>query len=76
MEEEKAMQIDRRDRYLGCLIGLAVGDALGTTLEFKRPGTFKPIKDIVGGGPFVLKPGERTDDIGLKAAFLVVKMGL
>jgi ADP-ribosylglycohydrolase len=38
-----------RDRYRGCLIGLAVGDALGTTLEFKKPGTFKPIKDMVEG---------------------------
>jgi ADP-ribosylglycohydrolase len=36
-----------QDRYLGCLIGLAVGDALGTTLEFKSPGSFKPIKDMV-----------------------------
>jgi len=42
------MRIDQKDRYRGCLIGLAVGDALGTTLEFKRPGTFKPIKDMVG----------------------------
>jgi len=25
------------------------GDALGTTLEFKRPGTFQPIAAIVGG---------------------------
>ncbi len=30
-----------QDRYLGCLLGLAVGDALGTTLEFKSPGSFK-----------------------------------
>ena len=54
-----------RDRYRGCLIGLAVGDALGTTLEFKRPGTFKPIKDMVGGGPFGLNPGEWTDDTSM-----------
>jgi len=32
-------------------------DALGTTLEFKRPGTFNAIKDMVGGGPFGLNPG-------------------
>lgn len=37
------------DRDLGCLLGLAAGDALGTTLEFKRPGTFQPITAIVGG---------------------------
>ena len=39
-------------RYRGILLGLAAGDALGTTLEFRRPGTFAPIADIVGGGPF------------------------
>ncbi len=53
------------DRYRGCLLGLAAGDALGTTLEFKSPGSFKPIKDIVGGGPFALKPGQWTDDTSM-----------
>lgn len=54
-----------RDRYLGCLLGLAAGDALGTTLEFRPPGSFDPITDIVGGGPFHLKPGEWTDDTSM-----------
>jgi ADP-ribosylglycohydrolase len=54
-----------RDRYLGALLGLAVGDALGTTLEFKAPGTFKPITDMVGGGPFGLQPGQWTDDTSM-----------
>jgi len=45
--------IKKQECYLGCLTGVAVGDALGITLEFKRPGTFKPIKDLVGGGPFM-----------------------
>ncbi len=45
-------QLMVRDRYRGALLGLAVGDALGTTLEFKAPGTFEPITDMVGGGPF------------------------
>jgi ADP-ribosylglycohydrolase len=49
---------DLRDRYHGTLLGLAVGDALGTTLEFKAPGTFKPIFDMIGGGPFSLQPGQ------------------
>lgn len=53
------------DRAMGCLAGLAVGDALGTTLEFKRPGSFTPIDDIVGGGPFGLKPGQWTDDTSM-----------
>ncbi len=47
------------------LLGLAVGDALGTTLEFRRPGTFEPISDMVGGGPFGLAPGEWTDDTSM-----------
>ncbi len=54
-----------RDRFLGSLAGLAVGDALGTTLEFKSPGSFEPISDMVGGGPFRLKPGEWTDDTSM-----------
>jgi ADP-ribosylglycohydrolase len=53
------------DRYRGCLLGLAAGDALGTTLEFKAPGSFEPLTDIVGGGPFDLKPGEWTDDTSM-----------
>lgn len=53
------------DRYRGALLGLAVGDALGTTLEFSPPGSFTPVSDIVGGGPFGLKPGEWTDDTSM-----------
>lgn len=54
-----------RNRYRGCLLGLAAGDALGTTLEFTKPGTFEPIQDMVGGGPFGLKPGQWTDDTSM-----------
>ena len=54
-----------RDRFRGCLLGLAAGDALGTTLEFKRPGSFEPIDDMVGGGPFDLQPGQWTDDTSM-----------
>lgn len=54
-----------RNRYRGCLLGLAAGDALGTTLEFRRPGTFRPIEDMVGGGPFGLEPGQWTDDTSM-----------
>lgn len=59
------MKPDTLSRYRGCLLGLAVGDAVGTTLEFQRPGTFEPINDMVGGGPFGLKPGEWTDDTSM-----------
>ena len=54
-----------RDRYRGALLGLAAGDALGTTLEFKPPGTFAPITDMIGGGPFDLAPGQWTDDTSM-----------
>lgn len=46
-------------------MGLAVGDAVGTTNEFKWAGTFDPITDMVGGGPFLLKPGQWTDDTSM-----------
>lgn len=52
----------RRDRFRGSLVGLAVGDALGATVEFKPPGTFPQPTELSGGGPFRLKPGEWTDD--------------
>ena len=55
----------QRDRFEGCLIGLAVGDALGTTVEFSSPGTFEPVTDMVGGGVFGLKAGEWTDDTSM-----------
>jgi ADP-ribosyl-[dinitrogen reductase] hydrolase len=53
------------ERYRGCLLGLAAGDALGTTLEFSRPGSFTPIDDMVGGGPFRLPVGAWTDDTSM-----------
>lgn len=52
-------------RFRGCLLGLATGDAVGTVLEFKTPGSFTPIEDMVGGGPFRLRPGQWTDDTSM-----------
>jgi len=57
--------MDQRTRYRGAMLGLAAGDALGTTLEFQRPGSFEPLTDMVGGGPFDLQPGEWTDDTSM-----------
>jgi ADP-ribosyl-[dinitrogen reductase] hydrolase len=54
-----------RDRYRGCLVGLAVGDALGAPVEFKKPGTFEPVKGMEGGGHFGLRPGQWTDDTSM-----------
>ncbi len=59
------MPADRLSKYQGALLGLAAGDALGTTLEFKPPGSFSPIDDMVGGGPFHLEPGQWTDDTSI-----------
>lgn len=57
--------MDARERFLGCLVGLAVGDAVGTTVEFKPRGSFRPLTDMVGGGPFGLEPGQWTDDTSM-----------
>ena len=52
-------------RSQGALLGLAVGDALGTTVEFRARGEFPPVTDLVGGGPFNLSPGQWTDDTSM-----------
>jgi ADP-ribosyl-[dinitrogen reductase] hydrolase len=52
-------------RHLGALLGLACGDAVGTTVEFRPPGSFTPLTDMVGGGPFRLNAGEWTDDTSM-----------
>lgn len=57
--------MEQIDRYRGCMLGLAAGDALGTTLEFRSPGSFTPVEDMLGGGPFGLKPGQWTDDTSM-----------
>lgn len=53
------------DRFRGCLLGLAAGDAVGTTVEFSPRGSFLPLVDMVGGGPFHLAPGQWTDDTSM-----------
>lgn len=62
MNSELAKQ---RSRAIASLLGLAVGDAVGTTLEFTRRDSRPPLTDMVGGGPFGLKPGEWTDDTSM-----------
>jgi ADP-ribosyl-[dinitrogen reductase] hydrolase len=71
--------LNQIDRFRGCLLGLAAGDALGTTLEFRPPGSFTAINDIVGGGPFNLAAGQWTDDTSMAlclAASLVECQGM
>ena len=59
------MQNDLLNRARGALLGLACGDAVGTTVEFKPRGSFIPIIDMVGGGPFQLVAGQWTDDTSM-----------
>ena len=52
------MPIPLLERYRGCLLGLACGDAVGTTVEFMPRGTFTPVTGMTGGGPFALRAGQ------------------
>ena len=61
----KVPEITLLQRARGALLGLAVGDAIGTTVEFKPRGSFKPLIDMVGGGPFGLEAGQFTDDTSM-----------
>lgn len=66
------------DRLRGCLLGLGVGDAAGTAVEFQPRGSFPPVTDMTGGGPFGLKPGQWTDDTSMAlclAESLIEKQG-
>jgi len=56
------------DRAIGALVGLAVGDALGTSVEFNIRGSFPQVTGMRGGGVFELQPGEWTDDTSMALA--------
>jgi ADP-ribosyl-[dinitrogen reductase] hydrolase len=65
---------DRRllDHALGAYLGVAVGDALGATVEFLTRGEIKAKygehNRIIGGGWLKLKPGQVTDDTAMSLA--------
>jgi ADP-ribosylglycohydrolase len=54
-----------RDRFQGALLGLAVGDALAAHTQFRKPGSFPAVGDLLGGGPFDLPRGAWTDDTAM-----------
>jgi len=60
------------DRALGSYLGLAIGDALGATVEFLSAGEiaakYKVHHQIIGGGWLHLKPGQVTDDTEMALA--------
>jgi len=66
--ESKSNNPPMLDRRRGALVGLAVGDALGAAVEFRRPGEFEPVTGYRGGGPHGLGPGEWTDDSSMALA--------
>jgi ADP-ribosyl-[dinitrogen reductase] hydrolase len=59
------LQRDLRERFLGSLLGLAVGDALSVTSHYRAAGRFAPIVEVSGGGVFELPAGHWTDDTAL-----------
>lgn len=67
-----------RERFQGVLLGLAVGDALAAATQYKRPGRFAPVGDLLGGGPFDLPRGAWSDDTAMAlclAESLLVREG-
>jgi ADP-ribosylglycohydrolase len=54
-----------RTRFLGALLGLAIGDAVAAATQYRRPGSFAAIGDMLGGGPFDLPRGGWSDDTAM-----------
>jgi ADP-ribosyl-[dinitrogen reductase] hydrolase len=57
-----------RSRFRGALLGLAVADAVAAPVQFARPGSFSPVRDLLGGGPFDLPRGAWSDDTAMSLA--------
>jgi len=60
------------NRAIGAYLGLAIGDALGATVEFMLPNEiraqYREHRDIIGGGWLRLRKGQITDDTGMSLA--------
>ena len=54
-----------RERFLGALVGAAVGDAVAVATQYRRAGKFTPVGDMLGGGPFELPRGAYSDDTAM-----------
>ncbi len=55
----------QHDQLKGAFLGLAIGDALGTTLEFAPRNAQNTHTEMTGGGPFNMPPGGWTDDTSM-----------
>jgi ADP-ribosyl-[dinitrogen reductase] hydrolase len=66
------MNSDLEQRAIAAYLGLAIGDALGATVEFMTPREIQSVhgvhKEITGGGWLRLKPGMVTDDTTMSLA--------
>ena len=65
MMSQRHGEVTLEERFRGSLLGLACGDAVGTTVEFAPRGSFPPVTDMTGGGPFALRAGQWTDDTSM-----------
>lgn len=54
-----------RDRFLGAMLGLAAGDALAAATQFRKPGSFNAVGDLLGGGPYDLPQGAWSDETAM-----------
>lgn len=59
--------IDLKDRIMGGILGIAVGDALGLPVQFisRSERDKRPIKSMEGWGTFNMPPGSWSDDTSL-----------
>ena len=64
-ETELAPVRNLRERFQGALQGLAIGDALAAATQYRRPGSFAAVGDLLGGGPFELPRGAWSDDTAM-----------
>ena len=63
--EALAAASNLRGRFHGALVGLAVGDAVAAATQYRRAGSFTPVGDMLGGGPFDLPRGGWSDDTAM-----------
>lgn len=57
-----------RQRIHGALLGLALGDAAAAPTQWMRAGSFMPVRDLLGGGPFELLRGSGSDETAMMLA--------
>lgn len=53
------------DKFTGSLVGLAIGDALGASVEFLERDSYEEIREYRSGGKLNVSLGEYTDDTAM-----------